>query len=131
MKYTGTIIEESLEDKSVLKDVKILSTRVEPIKESHQTPWLSQWTLHKVEILKEQAKKIAEELSQALDREHGGSWYADYKNDETHYIIFPDKIFKINRTIAEQYKAVTEYGLRLDIPDYQVDFKRSVVKNKS
>lgn len=128
MKYVGVIIEESLEDKSVLKDVKILSTRVEPIEESHQTPWLSQWTLHKVDISNDQAHDIAEKLSQSLDHKHGGSWYADYKNDKTHYIIFLDKIFKIDRTSAEQYQAATDYGISLGIPVYQVDFSRDLIK---
>jgi len=126
--FTGTIIEESLEDKGVLKEVKILSTKVEPINKRHQTPWLSQWTLHKVEISADQAEKIAEKLSQSLDRGHGGSWYADFKNDKIHYIIFPNKIFKIDRTRAEQYQAATEYGLKLGIPDYQVDFAKDIIK---
>lgn len=129
MNFKGTIIEESLEDKSVLKHVKILSTRVEPINKRHHTPLLSQWTLHKVDIPEEQVKKIAEKISQALDREHGGSWYADFKNDKIHYIIFLDKIFKIDRTDAKMYQSATDYGLKLGIPSYQVDFLTNLVKN--
>ncbi len=33
MKYKGVIIEESLEDKNILKDIRILSTRVEKVTE--------------------------------------------------------------------------------------------------
>ncbi|MDD5068733.1 MAG: hypothetical protein PHN89_04000 [Candidatus Pacebacteria bacterium] len=58
MNYKGTIIEESLAKKDVFKDIKILSTKVEDVVEKHQTPWLKQWTLHKVEISEDKAEEI-------------------------------------------------------------------------
>lgn len=38
MIFSGVIIEESLTDKSVLGDVKIVKTNVEPVTEEHKTP---------------------------------------------------------------------------------------------
>jgi len=122
MNYHGTIIEESLENIDVLNDVKIISTKVEQVVEEHKTPWLKQWTLHKVEILEDQAGKVADEISKSLDSDHGGSWYTDYKNDNWHYIIFRNKVFKINRENVEEYQAAQDYGISLGIPAYQVDF---------
>jgi len=118
--YTGIIIEESLEDKSVLSDVKILKTKIEPVTEKHKTPWVKQWTLHTVEIIEDKADFVAQKISKTLDSKH--TWYADYKNDKFHYIIFRNKIFKVNRAKPEQYNEVTKYGLTLGIPDYQLDF---------
>lgn len=46
MNYKGVIIEESLNNKDVLENITALSTKIEPINEKHQTPWLKQWTLH-------------------------------------------------------------------------------------
>ena len=37
MNYKGVIIEESLENKDVLKEVVILATKVEPVIEKHKT----------------------------------------------------------------------------------------------
>jgi len=128
--FYGVIIEESLENKSVLNKAKILSTRIEKVLEKHETPWLSQWTLHNVEIPESEAEEIAEDVSKSLDRSHGGSWYADFKNDKTHFIIFRNKIFKIERTSKEQYEEATRYGISLGIPDYQVDFSPFVKKWK-
>lgn len=125
MNYQGTIIEESLKDKSVLGEVKILSTRVSPVTEKDKTPWLNQWTLHKVEIEENKAEAIADKISAAIDTEHT-SWYADYRNDEYHYIIFPAKVFKIERSKKEQYDEATKYGIMLGIPDYQVDFSKYI-----
>lgn len=120
--YQGVIIEESLENKEILKKIKIISTKVEPITDKHKTPWLSQWTLHTVEIPNNKAKEIAEEISKSLDHDHGGSWYADFKNDTHHYIIFRDKIFYIDRKSKKQFDEVKLYGISLGIPEYQVDF---------
>ena len=120
--YQGVIIEESLENKDILKEVKIISTKVEKITNKHQTPWLSQWTLHTIEIPEDKAKVMAEEISKSLDRAHGGSWYADFKNNTHHYIIFRNKIFYIDRKSKEQYDEAKRYGISLGIPKYQVDF---------
>ena len=118
--FNGVIIEESLENKDVLQKVKIIKTEVEEVTEEHKTPWIKQWTLHTVEIPENQADEIAEDLSNSLDSEH--EWYADFKNDKFHYIIFRNKVFKVDRSKPEQYHDVTKYGLSLGIPDYQLDF---------
>lgn len=121
MNFQGVIIEESLVDASALKDVKILSTKVEEATEHHKTPWVKQWTLHAVEIAEDQAPDVADELSKALDHDH--AWYADYKTETEHYIIYADKIFHItDRTDSKQYQAAKDYGISLGIPEYQVDF---------
>jgi hypothetical protein len=127
MKYIGVIIKESLADKSVLNKIKIIDTKIEPITPEHKTPWLKQWTLHTISVDNNLADNIAKEISLSLDYSHNSSWYADYKNDKTHYIIFKDKIFKIDRTKPDQYKIATEYGISLGIPEYQVDFSPNVV----
>lgn len=124
--YQGVIIEESLGNKNIPKEVKIISTKVEKVTDIHQTPWLSQWTLHTVEIPESEAKAIAEKISNSLDRAHGGSWYADFKNDIHHYIIFRNKIFYIDRKSKEEYDEAKRYGISLGIPEYQVDFHPEV-----
>lgn len=121
MTFSGVIIEESLTDNSVLHDVKITSTKVEPVTEHHKTPWVKQWTLHTVEIPEDKAADVAEKISKALDKEH--DWYADFKTDTEHYVIYTGKVFHItDRTDKKQYDQATEYGISIGIPDYQVDF---------
>ncbi|MBD3252540.1 hypothetical protein GF386_02310 [Candidatus Pacearchaeota archaeon] len=124
MNYRGVIIEESLENKEVLNKVKIISTKVEQVTEKHKTPWVKQWTLHTVEISEEQAETIANEISESLDSQH--SWYADFKNNKFHYIIFRDNIFRINRDNKEQYDEAKQHSISLGIPEYQVDFHPEV-----
>ena len=124
MNYRGVIIEESLNNKSGLKDLCIVSTKVEQTTESHKTPWLKQWTLHTVEINEDKAELVAYQLSNALEKEH--DWYADFKNQQFHYIIFRKKVFKANRNTSNEYEKVKEYGVSLGIPDYQLDFSPDI-----
>lgn len=120
MNYKGVIIEESLDKKDVLKDVVILDTKVEKVTEEHKTPWIKQWTLHTVEIPEIKADGIVEKLSADLEKEH--NWYADFKNDEYHYIIYRDKVFKVDLNNPVLYKDAKKYGISVGIPEYQVDF---------
>jgi len=116
--YKGEIIEESLSDKTVLQEVNIISTRIEKTADEHQTPWLLQWTLYAIEVNENQADSLAEKLSQALESEH--SWYIDYRNDKYHYVIFKNKVFKLDRNKKSDYDEMIKYGLSIGTPDYQL-----------
>ena len=118
MNYRGVIIEESLKNPDVLKEILILSTEIEPVTEEHQTPWIKNWTIHTVEIPNTKATEVTLKLSQSLEND----WYADFKNELYHYIIFANKVFKVNLKEPVGYKDAKEYGISLGIPDYQLDF---------
>ncbi|HII39512.1 TPA: hypothetical protein HA318_05950 [Candidatus Micrarchaeota archaeon] len=111
-----------------MKKVKVLATRVEKVTAKHQTPWLQHWTLHTIEVLEDKAKRIAQEISKVIGSKPcsstAGYWYADFKNETRHYIIFRNKVFHIDRKSKEQYETARQYGLSLGIPEYQVDFHR-------
>ncbi|MBU0458413.1 hypothetical protein KJ652_06170 [Patescibacteria group bacterium] len=121
--FIGVIIEESLTNKKILSKVKINETKVVPVNEKHQTPHLKQWTLHTIEILADNADDIALELSKTLEgNENTGYWYADYKNNELVYIVFPIRIFKIAQNDPEGFQKARDYGISLGIPEYQLSF---------
>ncbi|MBI2514915.1 hypothetical protein HYV91_01875 [Candidatus Wolfebacteria bacterium] len=124
MDYRGVIIEESLENAEALKKVKLLWTNVEGVTDSHDTPWLKKWTLHHVLVPEEEAEAAAKILSESLDKER--PWYADFKNESTHFVVFRDKVFKINRESKEEYKEAVRYGLSLGIPAHQLDFSPDI-----
>ncbi|HLC45089.1 MAG: hypothetical protein A2722_02585 [Candidatus Doudnabacteria bacterium RIFCSPHIGHO2_01_FULL_50_11] len=120
MDFQGTIIKESLSDIGVLKECTILRTDTSPVTEKSATPWLDHWTLHRVKISEDSAERTAGILSKTLDYSHGSAWYADFKNDAWHYIIFKGKIFKVPRKNEEAYREAKAYGLSLGIPEYQL-----------
>src|SRR3990167_10582311 len=123
MNYKGVIIEESLESSYIPKGVKVVETKVEKVTEKHKTPWLKQWTLHTIEVPDAEGEKLAEKLSRTLEPNY---WYIDYKNSDTHYIIFPKKVFRVNCKNQEEYKPVVSYGVSLNIPRYQLDFSPEI-----
>ena len=120
--FKGIIVEESLENKDVLRDVHILKTEISPVEEKDKTPWLEQWTLHTIEISEDNVEDIAEKISAAIYADHSNNWYADFKNEIYHYVIFKNRIFKVEISRKEQYEAVKEYGKSLGIPEYRLDF---------
>jgi hypothetical protein len=122
MNYKGVIIEESLENLDVLKGIRILNTEIEPVTEKHKTPWIKRWTMHTVEISEDEAGSFAVNVSKSLDSKHRSNWYADFRNDKIHYVIFRDKVFAVDRSKKEQYGEVVKYGVSVGIPDYQLDF---------
>src|SRR3989344_3013021 len=107
--YKGVVIEESLEDKSVLGDVQILNTKVEKVTAEHKTPWVKQCTLHTVEISEDRGEDVAKSIAKSLDPEH--PWYADFKNGKFHYIIFRNKVYKVDRSKKGQYNNAVKFGL--------------------
>lgn len=125
MNYKGDIIEESLADKATLKNVNIIATRVETVTPDHKTPWLRQWTLHAIDVPEDNAATVAENLSHTIETEHS-NWYIDFKNETTHYVIFPGKIFKVNRSRPEEYKPVVSYGAKHGIPRHQLDLSPEI-----
>lgn len=125
MDFQGIIIKESLVDSGVLDDLKIMETKIEPVTEKHQTPWLKQWTKLKVKIPESWAEYYAEKISEVLDADQ--AWYADFKNEKTHYIIFYGQVFMVNRAELDDYLPVKEYGRGLGIPEYQLDFDKNLI----
>jgi len=92
MVLKGVIIEESLSDKSVLKNFNIIKTETEKVTDRHRTPWISKWTCHKVEIPDEKMDEICEKLQKALDKNH--EWYIELKGNRYEVMIFNDSIQK-------------------------------------
>jgi len=92
MVLKGVIIEESLSDTSVLKEMKIIKTEIEKVTERHKTPWLTKWTCHKIEFPDEKMDEICEKLQNALDKNH--EWYIELKNNRYEVMIFNDNIMK-------------------------------------
>ncbi|MDO8269130.1 MAG: hypothetical protein Q7T54_00475 [Candidatus Levybacteria bacterium] len=121
--YTGVIIQESLTDQEILDKVHVIRTVVEEVTLRHNTPWVKSWILHTIEIEEDEIDKWAEWLSHNIDDSHDHPWYADFRNDKYHYVIFPDKIFKIDRSNSEQNKEAQEYGKSVGIPDHQLDWE--------
>ena len=124
--FRGVIIEQSLQEKKlgILNKVKILGTKIKAVTPRSNTPWLKQWNDHTVEIQGiDQARKIAKELSVSFDTRNDNTWYADYNNGQTCFIIFPNKIFEIDGYNQSELDEAKAYGIKIGIAEHQLGFK--------
>jgi hypothetical protein len=104
--YKGTIIDNSLSNKEILKKVRINKT------------WQDgDWTLHSIFLDEDQ---IAE-LASALDN---GSWYIHIwkQGEDDVKVIYRDKIFDIKFSDKSTWLDAVKYGKSLGIPEAQLDF---------
>lgn len=120
MNYKGVIIEESLTDNSIIKELNVIQKEVSKTTAREKTPWLNKWSLYTVEIEEKEIDKYAERLSKLIDNEHCSDWYCDFRNNTYHYVIFKDKFFKLNRGNKKDYKEMREYAINLGLPEYQL-----------
>ncbi|HNZ85415.1 MAG TPA: hypothetical protein PKW38_03855 [Paludibacteraceae bacterium] len=116
MNYRGIVVEESLQDKSILDSCKILSTDVAEIDSR------TIWHIHKVQILEEQIHGFTKAIADKTDP--NGTWYSHFYHedpDKTQMIVtFYKKIFLVSKNNCS--KAI-EYGLKQGVPAEQLDFQ--------
>ncbi|MFA6082587.1 MAG: hypothetical protein WC773_04255 [Patescibacteria group bacterium] len=109
-KYTGTIVEESLDDNRLINEFNILNTRIS----GAENP-ADRWHLYKVDATKEQL----EELSKHIKPQ---KWYAHFWCDDEMIVVFRDKMFDQKVNDKNTWEPAIRYGLSHGIPIKQLDF---------
>lgn len=120
MNYRGVIIEESLINNSIINEFKIIQKEIELVTEKEGTPWLDKWTLYTVEIDEKSIEEYAQKLSKLLDMEHCSDWYCDFRNDKFHYVVFSNKVFKLDRNNKQDYINMQNYAISIGLPKHQL-----------
>lgn len=104
--YKGTIIENSLNDKDILKRLIINRT------------WQDgSWVLHDVSIKEDQISELSKHMNI-------GPWYIHVweQGKEDIKVIFKDKVFNIKSTDKSTWSDAINYGKSIGIPVKQLDF---------
>jgi hypothetical protein len=110
-KYKGMIVEESLENKSVLESFDIIETTVTDDENPDD-----RWRMHKVFADREQIEKLSKVILPT-------KFYSHFFDEEGDIIVvFRDKIFSFYKDDLEGRGEAIEYGLSVDIPKEQLDF---------
>ena len=104
--FKGTIIENSLADRSILDRVKI---------ERHYQS--GDWILDEVLVAEEQIPELAKSLAD-------GPWYIHLwqQGHDDVKVIFKDKIFDIKFSDKSTWTDAVSHGKSIGIPDEQLDF---------
>ena len=102
--YKGIIIQESLEDKNLVKKMQILDTKVD-----------GDWNIHTILISKADIDGLAPYIKQ-------GPWYAHFWHGNEVLAVFRDKIFKFKHNEPTSWRETIGYGISIGIPRQQLDF---------
>ena len=102
----GTIIENSLSDKSILQKVRVERT------------WQDgDWILHDVQIDEKDVLELSKYLAE-------GPWYIHLwqPDQDKVLVVFKDKLFTINYSDKSTWAEAVGHGKLLGIPPEQLDF---------
>lgn len=100
----GTIVENSLADKSVLAKLTITNTRND-----------EDWILHDVIVDDSHIALIQNAL-------RSGPWYVHFWNNDDIVVVYKDTIFTIKKSDTTTWKEAIDHGITLGIPEEQLDF---------
>ena len=121
MKFAGLLLKESLKDKSVLDLIKITKTEIWNNVKNAEKNQPKNWTAIFFEF--EGTEDEADIKSTILSKALKNVWYLNFSNDEKIYIIFPDnKFYKYQKGDKEKMQEAINYGLKIGIPQSQLDF---------
>ncbi|HOX40676.1 MAG TPA: hypothetical protein PK263_00610 [bacterium] len=107
--YHAIVIEESLKNKSVLEQYKILKTKID-----------GDWHLNILEI--ENIDQAIANIQPAMVAEKPYYWHI-YDDGTTLDVIFREKIFHLDPNDKSTWREAAEYGAaKMNIPAEQLDF---------
>jgi hypothetical protein len=104
--YKGTIVENSLADKSILKKVQITKT------------WKDEdWILHDVLVEENQLEELGATLAD-------GPWYMNFwiPDGDEMKVVYKNKIFDLKISDKSTWAKAMDYGRSIGIPEEQIDF---------
>jgi hypothetical protein len=104
--YQGTIIEESLENKGILRNLAVLSSRLSEDGE---------WHMYKVQVTEDQIKELSKHIKPR-------KWYAHFWYKDDVIVIFKDRIFRFLYSDKATWRDAIMYGISVGIPEEQLDF---------
>ena len=109
--YHGIIIKQSLRDRSILDDIRILGKRT-----------AKNWTMLRVLVRDDQLEKFLKQVQANLLMENEVPYYAHFYNHQDLIVVFPDRIFHL-KPDTKTWGPAVRYGKSLGIPERELDFK--------
>ena len=109
MKYTGIVIEESLDDNRIINKYEIKKVCIT----GHEKPQ-DRWHMYEMLVSTEDISELSRHVLKG--------WYMHFWKDREILAIFEDKQFKFNYDNKETWKEVLDWGRHLGIPEEQLDF---------
>lgn len=114
--WRGVVIEESLSDKSLLDEVKIVATKISRLEKENRV-----LTFHSIKVDDAFKDEYVEEVKKYIkDR-----FYAHLCKDHNMIVIFHNKVFTFTKN-DPQLKEAREYGKSIEIIAEQMPFEHLI-----
>jgi len=118
-KWKGVIIEESLNNPSLLNNINIVNTEKTKLENDIQS---KVYNLHKVEVDNDNLPTTLESISSNINN----PFYAHLVNGDTIHVAFPNKIFTAKRNNRKSFNTIKNYGKSLGIPKEQLNIEKLI-----
>jgi len=116
MVWKGVIIEESLEDKSLLNLVKVIQT--EKVQLEGENRFV---TFHKIELDDNNKKEFIERAIKSIKQ----GFYLHICDKGVMYVVFKDHMFKFSKDYPE-LEVARQYGKSIGILEEQMPFEKLI-----
>lgn len=121
--FRGRILAESLklDVDLIVPDVRLHRLGRRDVSDSSVSTQPTIWTFLDFEAPDNRAEELATGLAEALSAD--GGWYADFRSETEHVVIFPGKTFRYAKGDRDGFDAAVEYGRSIGVPDHQLDWE--------
>ena len=109
--YHGILVEEGLQDPSVLRMVEVLGRKRG-----------GDWSLVRVGVGAAHLPEVLDRVRRSLKTVDGVPFYAHFYRDAELVVVFPDRVFRATPDRVTWGPAV-EYGMSVGIPAEELDFR--------
>jgi len=118
----GTLHAESLKIGAELSVAGLRLTRVSrrDVSASVSAVQPPVWTFLEFEADDAVAGPLAESLARSLLAE--GGWYADFRADDDHVVVFAGKVFRYQRGDQDGRAGAIDYDRAMGVPEHQLDW---------
>ncbi|MCF4122200.1 hypothetical protein L1785_14565 [Antribacter sp. KLBMP9083] len=119
--FTGSIVAESLRDDARIEVDGVHVTCVSRFRVSDPGPRQPPvWTLLEISVERPSVDPLREVLERSIRTD--GGWYADFRDETEHVVVFGDRSFRYRKGDATGRRAAQEHALAHGVPPHQVDW---------
>lgn len=117
--WLGVLIEESLEDPTVLKKINIVGTERTLLEGEGQGQELQ---FHKIEVSESDVEDICLEVSHVIRP----TWYFHVVSGSKMLVVFRDEILRAEKSDPESIEQIIKYGTTHGIRPEQIELHRLI-----